>query len=423
MGWLFFDKILRMGVGLLVGVWVARYLGPEQFGLFNYAAAIAAIFTAFSTLGLNNIVVRDLLEKPAEVNEILGTAFALQFIGGWLAFGSSLIVIGMLRPDDYLVMTIVGIFGFAMIFKSTEVVRYWFESKVQSKYIVWVENLIFILVATLKVILILSDASLKAFVYLVLVEAAFVALSFFYVYVQQGNRIRAWKFKFSRAKFLLQDGWPLILSGLAVMLYMRVDQIMLGQLVGDEAVGVYSAAVRISEVWYFVPMAIVASVFPAIIEAKKTSELLYHERLEQLFQLMAALALGAAIFFAFLSETIISLLFGAGYSEAAKILVIHIWGGLFIFSGVASTRWFVLESLQKFIFYRTLAGLVVNVVLNYILIPVYGPTGSAWASVISQAVASVFFNSLNVKTRPLFFMQIRALIGLPFFRIIHDRKR
>ena len=421
-GWLFFDKILRMGMGLLVGVWVARYLGPEQFGLFNYATAIVALFTAIATLGLNNIVVRDLVKHPEDASATLGTAFLLQMIGGGLALIAAVIAVSVMRPDDSTARIIEAIFGLAMVFKASDVVRYWFESKVQSKYTVWVENAAFLVFAAIKVALILNEAPLLAFVSIVLAEAILVAILLIAIYVQQGNKLAAWKYQFSRAKSLLRDSWPLILSGLAAMIYMRIDQIMLGQMLGDEAVGVYSAALRLSEVWYFIPMTIAASVFPAIIEARKKSHEVYHQRLKQLFELMVILALALALPISFLSESIMAVLYGPGFADSAQVLVIHVWTGLFVFSGVASSRWFIAENLQKYTFYRTLAGCGVNVGLNFVLIPRYGPIGSAWASVISQAVASVFFNALNSKTRPVFYMQIKAITGLDYIKKLYENR-
>lgn len=404
-----------MGMGLLVGVWVARHLGPEQFGLFNYATAIVALFTAVATLGLNNIVVRDLVKNPENASTTMGTAFLLQLVGGVLAFILALIAVTVMRPDDTTARLMVTIFGFAMVFKATDVVRYWFESKVQSKYTVLVENAAFLVFAAIKVVLVLTAAPLIAFVWTVLVEAALVALLLLAVYMQQGHTLRSWRYQYIRAKSLLSDSWPLILSGLAAMIYMRIDQIMLGEIIDNEAVGIYSAAVRISEAWYFIPMAIAGSVFPALIEAQKKDQQLYHTQLEKLFNLMTILALTVALPVTITSEWIINTLYGHHYSESATILIIHVWSGLFVFSGIASSRWFIAENLQRYTFYRTLAGCLINITLNYVLIPKYGVIGSAWASVISQAVASVLFNALSSKTRKIFYMQMQSLLrfGIP----------
>lgn len=409
-GWLIFDKIFRMGMGLIVGVWVARYLGPQQFGLFNYATAVVALFSAVSTLGLNNIVVRDLVKMPQDASTTLGTAFLLQIIGGCVAFCVALLAVTVMRPGDGLATMVVGILGLSMIFKSTEVIKYWFEARVNSKYAVLVENGAFLTFSVVKVALILNGAKIQAFAWIVLAESVMVAALLLFVYRGDKQSLKSWRFQYERAKTLMQDSWPLILAGLAAMIYMRIDQIMLGQMLDDRAVGIYSAAVRLSEVWYFIPMTIAASVFPAIIKARQSDHVVYQKYLTKLFRLMVLLALAVAIPISFTADRLMDFLYGAGYSDSAYVLIIHVWTGLFVFMGVASSRWFIAENLQKHTFYRTLAGCVVNVCLNLALIPRYGPIGSAWSSVISQAVGSFLFNALNRKTRPIFFMQANALL-------------
>ena len=206
-----------------------------------------------------------------------------------------MIAISIARPDDELAKLMVAVLGFAMVFKATEVVKYWFESQVKSKYTIWVENGVFLVLAAIRVGLILAQASLLAFVWAAFAEGLLVAVGLLWVYVWRGGVLAVWRIRYSRANALLKDSWPLIFSGLAIMVYMRIDQIMLGQMLGDKAVGIYTAAVRISEVWYFIPMAIVASVFPSIIVSEKQSEALYYQRLQKLYDLMVLLALVVAI--------------------------------------------------------------------------------------------------------------------------------
>lgn len=406
--WLFFDKFIRLGVGLLVGVWIARYLGPEQFGLMNYAIAFVALFASIANLGLNSIVVRDLVQDPASANTTMGTSFVLSVLGGFSAFCLSLLAISHARPEDELVKFIVVLLSLLMVFKATDVVRYWFESQVQTKYVVWMENGIFLIFAAIKIGLIVAEAPLLAFIWALFAEGLLVATGLMIVYALQGGQVNAWKTQISRAKNLIKDSWPLILSGLAIMIYMRIDQIMLGQMLDDESVGIYSAAVKISEVWYFIPMTIVASVFPSIIEAKKQNETLYYDRLQKLYDIMVLLALTVAILMTFLSDWVVTLLFGKAYLEAGTVLSVHIWAGIFVFLGVASGKWFLIEGLQRFTFYRTLFGAVVNVGLNMLMIPKFGVIGAAYATVISYAVAAMFSDLLQKETRPMFRMKLRA---------------
>lgn len=409
MGWLFLDKLLRMGLGLFVGVWVARYLGPEQFGLLSFATAFVGLFGAIAGLGLPGIVVRDIVRDPSRKEDTLGTAALLQFIGGLLAYGLILATIFWLRPDDALAKALVAILGSTMLFKASEVAVYWFESQVLSKYTVWVQNGSFLVFAAIKIVLILNNAPLIAFASVIMAEALMVALLMLVMLGLRGPRLRHLRITLTRAKGLLADSWPLLLSGIAIVIYMKIDQIMLGQMVGDEAVGIYSAAVRISEVWYFIPMMIVASVFPAILEAKKRSETQYYQRFQHLYDLMVWLSVAVALPMTFLSTPIVTLLFGESFSASGTVLAIHIWAAVFVFLGVASSKWFLAENRQMLNLQRTALGAVVNVVLNFLLIPDYGPVGAAVATVVSQATAAFFFDAVQPVTREMFFMKIKSM--------------
>ena len=408
--WLSGDKIVRVGIGLLVGVWVARYLGPEQFGLLSFSLAFVSLFGAIATLGLQGIVVRDIVKAPLDAPETLGTSFALQLLGGVASCALLILIIGLVRPDDALAKTTIAILGPTLILKASESVRYWFESQVQSKYAVWVENAVLLVVASIKIGLILGGAPFILFVWIVLAEAVAAAILLFAVYAWTGGRLRAWRPSYDRAKALLRDSWPLVLAGLAVMIYMRIDQIMLGQMLDDKAVGIYTVAVRVSELWYFVPMTIVGSVFPALIEAKKTSEALYLERLQKLYDLLVKLALAVAVPMTFLSNATVVLLFGPEYVEAGKILAIHIWTALFVFLGVASGKWFLVENRQLLAFRRVFVGMLVNIALNFALIPRFGGTGAAVATLVSQAVAALLVDAFHKDTRPMFRMKLRACL-------------
>jgi PST family polysaccharide transporter len=205
---------------------------------------------------------------------------------------------------------------------------------------------------------------------------------------------------------------------MAVMIYMKIDQIMLGQMVGDEAVGIYSAALRISEVWYFIPMMIGASVFPALLEAKQNSEVVFYSRLQALFDLMSVISFAVAAAMTFASPYIIKALFGVDYFESSTVLVIHIWSALPVFIGVASSKWFIAENLQRLVLFRTISNCLINIVLNYFLIPVYGAVGAAIATLITQSAGTFFYDIFRKDTRRLFYMKMSSF---NFYRIIRHR--
>ncbi|MDR4469931.1 MAG: flippase [Nitrospira sp.] len=415
--WLFSDKILRMGVGLVVSVWLARYLGPEDFGLFNFAIAFVSLFGALSTLGLPGIVVRDLVSDPKGRFETLGSAFALQIGGGLIAFSVLIALISIFRPQDRSACAVVTIIGLTLLFKGSESIKYWFESQVQSKYTVWAENSVFVAMAGIKIGFILFGMSLFAFAWVTVVEGVIAAIVLLAIYQWAGETMWGWHFSIVRAKTLLKHSWPLILSGLAVMVYMRIDQIMLGQMLNDRAVGIYSAAVRISEAWYFIPMAIAGSVFPALLDAKKTSEALYLEKFQTLYDTLVVIALVVAIPVTFLASQIIVTLFGQEYREAGTILSIHIWTALFVFLGVASGKWFLAENRQVLALHRVLWGMGINLGLNILWIPQYGGVGAAVATLVSQAVAALLIDLVHKETRLMFRMKLRACLLMRVFRV------
>jgi PST family polysaccharide transporter len=417
--WLFFDKILRMGVGLIVGVWIARYLGPEQFGLLSYATAFVGLFSAMAGLGLQGIVVRDIVREPGGKKETLGTTALLQLIGGLLAYGLTLGTIFLLRPDDSLVKALVAILGSVMLFKASEVAVYWFESQLLSKYIVWVQNGCFLVFAAIKLVLIKKNAQLIDFAWAIMGEALVVALLMLVMLGLRGPRLRQLRINLLRAKVLLTDSWPLFLSGISIVIYMKIDQIMLGQMLGGKAVGIYSVAVRISEVWSFIPMMIVASVFPAIVAAKERSETHYYQRIQQLYDLMVWLSVGVALPMTFLSTPIVTLLFGDAFAESGPILAIHIWTTVFIFLGVSSGKWLIIEELQLLALKRNIYGAMFNIVLNLILIPYFHALGAAIASLISCAIAYYVMDAFDPRTKCAFNQKTQAML---FFLNIRKEK-
>jgi O-antigen/teichoic acid export membrane protein len=208
----------------------------------------------------------------------------------------------------------------------------------------------------------------------------------------------------------LRDSWPLIFGSIAASIYMRIDQVMIKEMLDAEAVGQYAAAVRLSEAWYFIPVVISASLFPAIINAKKVSEKLYYERLQKLYDLMVWTALAIAIPMTFMSDWIVELLYGEKYYQAGSVLMIHIWAGVFVFLGVASGKWLLNENLQKIAFYRTFYGMLINISLNYLLIPKFGIIGAAISTTISYMFAGYLLDISNKKTKQMFFMKTKTIL-------------
>ena len=387
-GWLFLDKIFRMGVGLLVIVWMARYLGPEQYGLFSYACAFVVLFSSIANLGLDGIVIRNIVRDPSCAEGTLGTAFVLKLVGGVVALLLSVGSIILLRHGETLTYWLVGITAAGMIFQAFDTIDFWFQSQIQSKCVVYARNVAFILVTIIKIALILAKAPLIAFAWAGLAEIAIGSMGLVIVYQAKGQNIKTWVSNLAYGRNLLRDSWPLILSGIMIMIYMRIDQVMIGNMVGNAEVGIYSAAVRLAEAWYFIPMTVVGSVFPSIVEAKTISEELFYGRLQKLYNLMALMGYAVALPVTFIGEWLVTLLFGAAYARAGPMLSVLIWAGIFTNLGVARSSFLTTMNWTRIHFMTVSLGCIVNVALNYLLIPVYGGMGAVAASCVAYWFAA-----------------------------------
>jgi len=281
-GYLLFEKIVRIFVTLIIWAAVIRYLGPDQYGVFSYALSFVFLFSILSDLGLETIVVQDLVKNSGQKEFILGSSFLLKFVGAVFSIFLIFLVASILSIDRQTKLVIYAV-SLYMIFRSFSNIDYYFQSLVLSKYTVY-SKLVSLFVTS---ILCLTFIKLKMpavyFAYVVAIEAAVLCFGLVGFYKVSGQKILAWRFNFATMKNLLNKSWPLILSGLAISVYMRIDQVMIKQMLGAQANGYYSAAVRISEVFYFVPIVITGSLFPAIIAAKMRSESMYYQRLGLLF--------------------------------------------------------------------------------------------------------------------------------------------
>jgi len=407
---MFVERILRMIVALFIGIWAARYLGPSQFGLFSYAVAFAALFSNIAKLGLDNIVVRYLVSEPARRDDFMGTAFWLKLTGAIATL--CLIVITMqFTTSDSAPRLYVFIIASGAIFQAFEVVDFYFQSQVLSKFVSICKMIQLLISSLLKLYLMFINADLFWFVLVSLVDQVTLAISLYLAYRYQKIGTFFKSFDWEIAEKMLKDSWPLIITGLAIMIYMRIDQVMIKEMLGEREVGLYSAAVGLSELFYAIPVLICQSIFPSIVNAKRISEKLYFSRLQKLYTVMARTSIGIAIAMTFLSSWLVTIIYGDAYTSAGPALAVIIWAGVFVFIGVASGNWFISENLQRYSTINTTVGAVINILLNLILIPRYGIYGAAIASVIAFAVSSYFMNVLFKATRKNFYRLSQALIG------------
>jgi len=409
--WMFTEQVMRIIAALFVGIYVARYLGPEQFGTYSYAVAFASLFGAVAGLGLNSIVVRDLVKYPDQRDTYLGTAFWLKLAGALLTMCLVAIVV-QFSNNDALTNLYIFIIASGLIFQSFDVVDLYFQSKVLSKYASICRFVQLTLSSALKLVFVFIQADLFWFVLVSLIDQISLAIALFFAYWRQKLGSFLGRFDSDTAKSMLKNSWPLIISGVAITLYMRIDQIMIKDILGERSVGLYSAAVRLSEAWYFVSGIIVASALPALLNAKKSSEVLYELRLQRLCTMLTWMAIAVALPMTFLTDYLVTMLYGQAYLEAASVLAIHIWTTVFVFLGVASGVFFTVENQTKKLLYRTLFGAVLNVLLNLILIPHYGINGAAVATLLSQFAANYLYDLFDGPTRQLLIIKTKALLPI-----------
>ncbi|MEG3900564.1 flippase [Microcoleus sp. B4-C5] len=398
--WLFTDQILQMGLGLFVGLWVARYLGPTQFGLLNYAIAFVSLFSSVATMGLGTLVVRNIARDPECKNETLGTAFGLQFTGGCITLLLTVTVIALLKPNDTLTRWLVGIIAAGTIFNAFEAINFWFQSQIQSKYTVLAKNSVCFLVAAVRIGLVTIKAPLLAFAWVRLTEVALVGIAYVYFYQLTGNKIKDWHFSWEKCKELLSESWPIILSGLAIYLYSKTDQIMLGAMNQNAQLGYYAAAVKISEICDFLPMIISSSIFPKLANLRKTNYEEYLNKFQIYSDIMIFLWLGVAIPISLLSPWIVHLLYGENYAKSAAVLSIYVWAQFGSNFGVARSTYLNIEGQLRYGLYLTVVGSILNVGLNFLLIPKYGAFGATAATLITYFYVIILVNFLIKELRP-----------------------
>lgn len=408
-GWLFFEKILRAVIGFFVGVWVAKFLGPEQFGILSYATAFVAFVGVLISLHCSGLVIREIVNNPDRKDEILGTVFIFKIFAAIIGITLCISVVLFLRHNDRMTLTLIIILSAGMFFQIFDVIDLWNQSQVKSKYTVTAKSTAFLLISLFKIGLIISKAHLIYFALAGALEIIIGAIGLIVMYKIGGEQFSKLKFKLSFGKQLFYNGWPLFIQGFAVISYMRVDKIMLREMTNAYQVGIYSVAVQLTEALYFVPLVITASFFPAIIKSKQLGQQIYMDRIQKLFDLMIWMALLSAIFITLISDNIISVLFGKSYEESGQILALQIWMVCSIFFGVSRQKWLIVENYLKDGLCVDMTGLTLNIICNYFLIPQYGAIGASVASLItsfsSHLIVAIFSKPIRLSIK----MYIRSL--------------
>lgn len=399
-GWMFFARMLSLIVSFLTTAFVARRLGPGNYGQLSYAVSFVGLFSFIATMGLDQVLFRDLIKYPERKNTFLGSTFIVKVIAGIFAMVLCL-NISFFSNNDGVSRLLVFIISSTFLFNSFQIIIYEFQAKIKSKYPSIISLLVTLILSTLKILIVVYGRGVIYLAFVLLLESVLYAVFFVIIYkTKLGESIFSWKYNGKVARRLIRDSWPMIFASAFALIYARIDQVMIKHMINTESVGLYDAAVRLSEAWYFIPNIIVSSLFPAIINAKISSEVRYNERLRRLALLLFFLSIGVAAPTTVLAPFIINLLYGEAFSGSTIILQIYIWSGVGVSLGAFFNSYLVAENFRKILFSLSFITMASNILLNLLLIPQYGIVGSAWATFVSYILGPVclmFFRTTRHK--------------------------
>ena len=380
---------------------MARYLGPSNYGLLNYVISFVGLFGFIASLGVESIANREIVKDHSKKDEIIGTSFYLKFIGSLTAI-FSILVTSRFTTSDPMLLGLISMYSLTYIFSAFNIIDVYFQSQALSKYTAIVTIATGIISAILKIIVMTSHAGVIWLTAIYVLESIITATGLLYLFVYNGHSFKKWKFNKKISLVILKDSWPLMLSTIAIGIYMKIDQVMIKNMLGNESAGIYAVAVKLSEFWYFIPSLICVSVFPAIINAKKISKELYNKRLKKLYSTMFWISFSIAVGTTIFAYLIIHILFGNQYLDSVTTLRIYVWAGIAVSLSAGLSQYLVAENYTKIAAVSTIVGAVANILLNIILIPKYGIEGAAFATLLSysMSVASILvFQSNHSQTK------------------------
>lgn len=408
-GWLALDRVARMLVGLLVGIWIARHLGPTRYGELGYALAVLALVQTVAALGLDGVVVRDLARDPARAPRLLGTVLGLRLGSGLLAWALAVAAMALVHGAAALPVLLVVLAGASLPMQAGDAVDLWFQGSSQNRRSVIARLAALAAAAALRVALILADAPLAAFAAAVAFEAAALAAALALGY-RRHRAAGPWRFDAAEARRLCIECAPLMAAALAAAVYSRVDLLLVKHLLGAEAAGVFVAVTTLSGVWVVLPSVLQLALAPAVARQRAADPAAYRETLVRVFRLFFAGGLLVALAVSLLAAPLIGLLYGPDYAAGAPVLAWHAFTNLFIALGLAHSLWIVNEGRTGVRLAGNLAAGAVSVLANAWLLPRHGLVAAGAVAVLAQFIAAVGINALVA--RDSFWLQLRAVSGL-----------
>jgi PST family polysaccharide transporter len=411
--WSFLNQTARVASLAFITIALSRHFGPQRFGSFAFGLAFVRIFSVLAAFGLDRVIVRYLVEVPEQRSTILRRAFLLKLV---IALSSYVLMLAIcaIGISDRITLAIATLAGAGLLFQAFDVFDFAFQAEHRFRAIFFARAVPVVFSGVVKITAIIVNAPLLAFAALETVEAALVGTALFFAYRRcrrsSYQDVGSAPIKQSR---LLAEGFPLLLASLAVMIYMRSDIIILGKIAGYKAAGIYSAAAQISEGCALLPMAFLPALFPLLVRWRRKGSEFYHRQFERLFLGTIVIGLCISLALTITAPLLIPLLFGEAYAPAVTVLRILGWTPTFVFIGIMQSGYDITEGLTWLATLRTTVGAFLNIILNFVLIPIYGPNGAAVATLISFACSAFLLNFAQAKTRPVFGLQLRAMLVLP----------
>lgn len=405
--WIIFCKIVQAVLNLVVTMLSARYLGPSGYGLINYAASVIAFAAPIMQLGLNSILVQEIVNTPEKEGEILGTSLLMSFCTSFLTIGGVVAFVAIANHGERETIIVCALYSILLIFQSLELVQYWFQAKLKSKYPAIVMLVAYVIVSAYKITLLVTGKNIYWFAISQAIDYLIISVLLFVVYRKLGTQKLA--VSWERAKRLFSKSRYYIVSSLMITIFAQTDRIMLKLMVDDAATGYYSAAVSCAGMTGFIFSAIIDSARPSIFESKKNNQEIFERNVTRLYSVIIYFALFQCIFITLLAEPIIHILYGNEYEPSVNALRLIIWYTTFSYMGAVRNIWILAEDQQRILWVLNLSGALLNVILNYILIPIWGIMGASFASLMTQIFTNVIMGFIMRSIRQNNFLMLRGL--------------
>lgn len=386
-GWIVGLQLVKSVLGVVISMLTARFLGPSEFGVINYAASIVSFVTPLMQLGFTGVLVQELVNSPEKEGEILGTSIALSSCASVACIVGVFLFAATVNRGETETIIVCTLYSALLIFQALEMMVYWFQAKLLSKYSAAISLTAYVVISAYKTFLLVAQKDIYWFAVSNALDHMLIAVGLIVVYRKLGGARLTFQGKI--AKKLFSKSKHYILSDMMITIFAQTDKVMLKLMIGDVATGYYSAAVSCAGMTGFVFSAIIDSYRPVLFDCKKHGEQQFEKNMVRLYGIVIYLSLLQILGVSLTSKWIVLILYGADYTPAIDPLRLIVWYTTFSYLGSVRNIWILAENKQQYLWSINLSGALINVVLNYWLIPIMGTMGAALASLITQIFTNV----------------------------------